>query len=389
MKTLRPVLIALVALAMLAAPGCRTGGLGNLSKPPSLLPPGSNETAAELLVEHNRNAGRVQSLKARPEIKIDDRRRFFGASGKLAIERPKNFKLELSVAMANAADIGSNDEEFWFWISHSDEKAIYYCDYDENGHSPLAGSLQPEWITETLGMKLFSEDEIAEMKVRTGIEPGTLILSHSEKTAQGETIIKEMVISEATHRIREHKVFAADHKTLLAHATIPEYLDVPVPASTDDSEPSGQKVFLPKVLKLEWIQEKLSLQILLSQVEINPKFTETSRAAMFVEPTIRGFNRVNLATRAGVPQTKLPPTRIRETMPAPAPRVKLSEPTPLGSEGAGAGRTRRGPLAIVADLPPARPVEIEAVVGPTIPKVSEPRPGSLDTRPGWRNTVER
>ena len=105
MKTLRPVLIALVALAMIAAPGCRTGGLGNLSKPPGLLPPGSNETAAELLVEHNRNAGRVQSLKARPEIKIDDRRRFFGASGKLAIERPKNFKLELSVAMANAADI--------------------------------------------------------------------------------------------------------------------------------------------------------------------------------------------------------------------------------------------------------------------------------------------
>ncbi len=387
MKTLRPVSIALAVLAILTVSGCRTAGVGNLTKQPSLLPTKTYETAAELLVEHNRNAGRVQSLKARPDIKVDDRRRFFGASGKLAIERPKNFKLELSVAMANAADIGSNDEEFWFWISHSDEKAIYYCKYDENGHSPLAGSLQPEWITETLGMKVFGEDEIAEMKVKPGIEPGTLVVSRSEKTAQGESIIKEMVISEATHRIREHKVFAADHKTLLAHATIPEYLEVPLPASAEDSEFSGEKVFLPKILKLEWIQEKLSLQILLSQVEINPKFTETSRAAMFVEPAIRGFNRVNLATRAGVPQPKLPPTTIRETMPAPAPRVKLSEPTPLGTDGA--GRTLRAPLAIMADLPTTRPVEIEAVVGPTIPRVSEPRPGSLDTRLGWRNTVER
>ena len=36
----------------------------------------------------------------------------------LAVERPRNFKLELSHSMSTIADIGSNDERFWFWFQN-------------------------------------------------------------------------------------------------------------------------------------------------------------------------------------------------------------------------------------------------------------------------------
>ena len=387
MKVFRSVSIALAALAMLAASGCRTAGVGNLSKQPSLFPTRTNESAAELLVEHNRNAGRVDSIMARPNITVTSRRMGIPASGKLALERPRNFKLELSVGMSDVANIGSNDEKFWFWVKDSEEKAVYYCDYDEDGTSPLGGSLQPDWITETLGMRVISDQESADMKVRPGVEPGTLVLSHEQTTSQGETVFKEIVINEQNHRIREHRVYAKDHKTLLAHARIAEYLEVAPSAPPSRLEDGPDKVYLPKKLKLEWLQERLSLEIQLSNVELNPVFDKARRDAIFVEPNFRGFKRLNLADRVRTQQPASSSTTVRETMPAPAPRIKLSDPTPLGLDGA--RRTPRNPVEIVADLPANRPVEIEAVVGPTIPTVAEPLPGSLDNRSGWRNSIER
>ena len=67
------------------------------------------------------------------------------------------------------------------------------------------------------------------------------------------------MIRETDHRIREHKVYTADHKTLLAHATILDYLEVAASAVPEDAGTVADKVFLPKSLKLEWLQEKLSI----------------------------------------------------------------------------------------------------------------------------------
>lgn len=393
MKTLRPrpITIALAAWMMLAVTGCRTAGMGNLAKQPSLFPTRTNETAAELLVEHNRNASQVQSLEARPQIAYSDRIMAGGVGGRMSLERPRNFKLELTAVsgMTDVANIGSNDQEFWFWVKNAKEKAVYYCDYDENGESPLAGSLQPDWITEAFSLKVYTDAEMASMKVKPGIVQGFLVLSQTQKTPRGETVVKEIVLSEATHRIREHRVYSGDRKTLLAHATITAYLEAPLPSPPDDADAVVEKVFLPKSLKIEWMLEKLSLDILMSQIVVNPAIDDKTRALRFVEPSFKGYSRRNLAEREALarPGTSSPTTTIRETMPAPAPRVNLENPTPLGVNPA--NRTRRDAVALMADLPTPRPVEIEAVVGPTIPTVNEPRPGSLDGRPGWRNLIER
>ena len=49
----------------------------------------------EFVAEHNRNAGQIQSLEAKPTIKVQGKEFSGQADGQLALERPRNFKLEL------------------------------------------------------------------------------------------------------------------------------------------------------------------------------------------------------------------------------------------------------------------------------------------------------
>ena len=58
------------------------------------------------------------------------------------------------------ADIGSNEEEFWFWV-HNDEKRIYWCNYDELESSSLGVTYQPDWIIGALGLKPITPEEAA------------------------------------------------------------------------------------------------------------------------------------------------------------------------------------------------------------------------------------
>src|SRR4051794_32500000 len=119
MQVLRLVTLALLALG--AASGCRTAGVGVLARPD---PPLASSTAnvTEVLAEHNRNAERVQVLEARPKLTIkvaerQNRPSSHPLSGRLLMEQPRNFKLVLSHSVAGVVgDIGSNETEYWFWV---------------------------------------------------------------------------------------------------------------------------------------------------------------------------------------------------------------------------------------------------------------------------------
>src|SRR5438105_602214 len=90
MKVLRSALSALVAALLLAVSGCRTAGVGNFART-GPLPSRTTQSAADLLVEHNRNAERIQSVEANPSVYGTNRRRVIpAAGGRLALERRRN-----------------------------------------------------------------------------------------------------------------------------------------------------------------------------------------------------------------------------------------------------------------------------------------------------------
>ncbi len=392
MRSLRHASLALIAAAqVLTAAGCRTAGMGNLTRTDPV-PSRSLESATALLDDHNRNAELIRSLQADASVSSKNRNMVGGMDGKLALERPRNFNFVLKGPLQDYANIGSNNDEFWFWAKGSPQKAVYYCNYDEGGNSPLsAAGLQPEWIIEALGLRVISDSEAARTKVAPGKDPGTVTLTLRQKTPQGEEIIKETILNEATGRIREHWVYSSD-KTPLAHAVVSEYQDCPLPV---EAGTPAEIVYLPKRFRLEWMSaETMALDVTLSRVIPNAKFDAKRRQALFVEPEYKSYARVNLE-RTGMASTKassLPPasntpTTVRESLPAPPPRVRLDNPAPLGINGSSYRPKWPEPADQGSDLPPAYARGIEEVVGPPIPTINDPLPQLVEAQPGWRGSV--
>jgi hypothetical protein len=377
-------LTLLMGLA-LGSTGCRTAGVGNLARPdPAPLRTGMNVPV--LLADHNRNAESIQSLEAAPQIDVSESGRRRGASGKLAFERERNFNLHLSTAGIDVADIGSNDQEFWIWVNERRDPAVYYCNYDETGASPLSVSFQPDFIIQAIGLRVIPESEMKRMKAEKGLEPDTVVLTLVDKTPQGQSVIRETILKESTGRILEHRIYTSDHKTLLASATVTDFQDCKPP-----SDGTSETVYLPKSIRVEWTQEKLTMNVALKGVKINPKFDSKRAAALFAEPKQEGVDRRNLADHRMLGAPPAPGTSsnsTRETLPAPAPpprRIQLGEPTAIPADSA--MKTSTDSLS-VADRTRIYAQGAEQVIGAPIPSAADPIPKYAQASSGLRNSLE-
>jgi hypothetical protein len=382
MKVAPRVLVAL--LVSLSAAGCRTAGTDSIahSRPPQP----RLQTAfdvEEFVAEHNRNSARIRSLEAKPSISAamgpqGNPNTEGHLDGRLALERPRNFKLELSHIRSTVADIGSNNERFWFWVQSKKDKSVYVCDYADLRSTTLAVTYQPDWIVEAMGLKAIKTDEAALIKSRPGPQLGTTTLVFPPAGAGGRTYSRIMIVSDETRRVKEFRVLSSDGKIMIAQATIKKYRELPASGSGKETGSVPQTCYLPEIIVLDWKREQLSLDVTLKDVKIN-QFDPARRTALFVEPAPSGYAKVNLAelTRQNNEDNA---TAIRETMPAPEPRnqVRLSPPLQVREEerdrsSAKARRaqpnTSKGPVLL--------PVfNLEEVVGAPVPTA----PGSESER---------
>jgi len=364
MKVARRILLAMATLGL---SGCVALNRGSLSPTPR---PNAEHTldVAEFVAEHNRNAERIESLTAKPTIGVTGKVIRGVADGRLDLVRPRKFKLVLKSMGTTKADIGSNDEEFWFWIP-GDDKSIYWCNYDELDSTPLAVTYQPDWIIEALGLKPISAGEAAGIKVREGAERGTTGLVFPPTRNGGETYTRMMIVSNQTRRIKEHRIYAGNLKTLLAQAEVSKFKDFDLGSSEAGAR---ETCYLPESVKLDWKRDQLTLDVLLKDVTIN-QFEPAKALAYFVEPVIPGYERVNL-TEMNRGQPRDSRTTVRRTLPPPEPRngVKLGRPTavsddttmvaPLGSAVAPtASRHTTSPLEELVNAPSPVAPETEAM----------------------------
>jgi len=317
----------LVAMAALGLSGCVALNRGSLSLTPRPLGEHTLDVA-EFVAEHNRNAERIQSLTAKPTIGVAGKAMRGRADGRLALVRPRDFKLQLARMGNTLADIGSNDDEFWFWVQ-GDDKSIYWCNYDELDSTPLAVTYQPDWIMEALGLKAISAEEAARIKRREGSERGTTALVFPPTRNGGETYTRMMIVSNATRRIKEHRIYAGNLQTLLAQAEVSRFKDFDAGSSQAGAR---ETCYLPESVKLSWKRDQLTLDVLLQDVTIN-QFESSKIAAFFVEPVVPGYERVNLAELSrGQPRDTR--TTVRRTLPPPErpSGAKLGRPAPISDD---------------------------------------------------------
>lgn len=343
--------------------GCAAGGRMTGVRPDlvGVKPaPRTSPLAAELASGMNRNARAVQALTASTTVSTNGSRFAGGVTGQMALERPRNFKMELErggLGANRVVDVGSNEDEFWFWMKDSEQKAIYVGQYDEQGETANEFLFHPDWIVEALGLRAITQAELAQAKITRGREPGTVVMTQNRPDGNGGSRIKQTVFDESSRQVRQHIFYSSDGKTRVAEVYPFDFRRHNLASQAASSTPTT--VDLPSRIKLRLTpatrdsRDQVEMEIALRDVKINPQFTDINRQALFSVPSYPGYQVVELtpprpdtsAARGRVYEPEIPSRRASH-------EVILEPPQPLRNEGA--WLHQRDPVPLSADLPQSR-----------------------------------
>lgn len=253
-----------------------------------VLPPSPSLTDVISVV--NQNSDRIQSLytteatisvpKA-PALRAD-----------LAFERDRRFRLRAALLGSPAADLGSNDELFWFWIKWNKPPAVYFCHHDRFYTSAARGGLpiEPQWLIEALGVVAF--DPQARHQGPRPLGSGRLQIESPLDTPRGR-MVKLTVLDEARGWVLEQHLYDQRNQ-LVASARASRHARDPV-----------TEISLPGVIDIQWPQMQLKMRIELEDVMIN--HLPSSSARLWAFPDVPGHDAIDLAGTVDRPAGSLPP----------------------------------------------------------------------------------
>ncbi len=361
----RVKLASVVALGALT--GCSAGGANRyygVRPDASAKAPQAKVEVAEVVDRINRNAEPVQGLTATSSVSGNFGRMGGAVSGQMALERPRNFKLELAKPMGGpVVDLGSNDREFWIWSKESKEREMYVGQYGATGAVEGDLAFRPEWIVESLGLRVIPAEEQARIQVDTR-NPSYIVLTHFRDDGRGSSQIKKTVVDANTRQVVRHVFYGDDSKQPLAVVTPSDY------------RPEGKNIAggveLPHRIQIKLSnpanpKDTPTIDLSLRDVKVNPEFSDGNRQALFEIPTYEGYRVVdisgprNYASRGG-------PEQSRQSRPIPASTevergTRLSDPVPFGTDGS--DLRRNDPIPLDADLGTSAPDAISpALVRP-------------------------
>lgn len=212
--------------------------------------PKTSVTAEKFFAHWNDNSRRIQSLRC-DLVDVDGRSQGqpYSLKAKLAYQQPQRFRMLGKFAGKSEVDLGSNEQEIWFWIARAEPPAVYFCKRDELARVKLSTPFQPDWIIEALGVTPLDPDAFQET-------PGSaeyLLLVSNDKNLAGQPIIKRVVVDRRTNRVEAFELFSADRKAL-ARAQITEYQEDPATG-----------LFFPRRINIDWPDAETRLSIALSK----------------------------------------------------------------------------------------------------------------------------
>jgi hypothetical protein len=343
-----------IVLAILAfAPGCRTL---NMTRPDRVDAPGADQrrlspAASQIVQKWSDNAAKVKTLKAQPTVKltsVDGRRRFTGGvSGRMAMERPRNFKLDLSTNFGQVADIGSNDEMIWFWVKDGTD-GVYLARYTEDGKPSAPLNIDPQWVMEAMGLQELSPERIAKLDIRRDPATRHMIFSERREGPAGERWIKETEMDAAGDVVAHRLLEDYTPRKLIASAEIEGWQSIPIPKTAEDLPVVGEKkaadssetdvVMLPEKIKLYWSMDQLTIEVRLHNPQVNQPFNDEFRLAQFRPQEKRGQKLIDISDPSLLASRRNRPAEMGRRESAndmvtrvsdPPPLARLKEPEPL------------------------------------------------------------
>jgi hypothetical protein len=256
--------------------------------------PSDAPTAANLVGYLNQNAQRLQTLECRElDLDIKQKMQSWGLRGKMVCQQvparpdagpvhPANFRMIAESLGNRVVDLGSNEQEFWYWISKSDPPYLFHCSYQDmaKGGVRMPFPFQPEWVMEALGMA--PSGPVDQFTVVPG-QRGTLELVQQTVNSQGQPVKKVTVFNRQSAKVQvpAHMLRDARGREICA-----AYIqDVQV----------IQGATVPRKVVLRWPSEGLELTMRLEEVTINRALDPEQATGLFSRPAMANVQTYDLA----------------------------------------------------------------------------------------------
>ncbi len=162
---------------------------------PGPTPNGPTPTVASLVDYLNENSRRLKSVRVEDvDITATQGWQSVGARAKLVAEQPRSLRLSANNPLGGpAVDLGSNDNEFWFYVMKNNPPYQFYCsykDFEEGRVKQMPLPIQPSWVMETLGMATYGPAD----RYKLETEGDSLKLVEQVRMPKGEMVRKIIVM---------------------------------------------------------------------------------------------------------------------------------------------------------------------------------------------------
>ncbi len=271
------LLLVLVLISTLS--GCAwMRGVCGMQPPPAPCVLAPDAPKEEVVAYLNENTRKIRSWKT-DRATIKPRGVLVTMPATIAVESPRNFRLMVNGPMGlREADLGSNQEQFWFWNKQNQEKHVFQARHDEPAKlKKYAIPFQPDWIIESLGVIDIDPEDV---QMRQG-PPGskTVYLIAERASPQGFKVRKVTTVDTCRGVIREHALYNM-HDELIARAEL-----------SGHARDAKSQATLPMKIVLDWPQAQLGMTMTISDVDVNPTRLPQSLWAI---PHITGYEPVDL-----------------------------------------------------------------------------------------------
>jgi hypothetical protein len=266
-----------------------------------------NPTAEPLLNYLNAEAHKIQSFQCeRLELQARAQGGGGNVSGYLYCRAPHDFRLRGKAMGMDEVDMGSNDEEFWFWIKRASPN-LYHCSYRDfqQGGVRLPFPFQPEWIAEALGMGQYTGNPADYHVQRVGPGGNKIELTRTITSPQGQPVTKVTVcnfnkVRPPTPQILEHRLQDAQGKVICSAAIQSVAFD-----------PATEATY-PKVVVLscpgEKPGERVELRMIMDKVTLSRPIDPQTAQTMFSRRQL-GYPAYDLARGPEATRTSIQRTR--------------------------------------------------------------------------------
>jgi len=302
---MRYVQIGLGLALLVGVAGCPEGSRLNLLRPNSPVNPlpATPPSREELVSYLNDNAANL------PGVVSDDVTLTVYVGGGVGVpvggwmraEGPRNFRMQAKMFGNEEVDLGSNKQEFWYWIKRADPPWQVFCSYqacEEGRAKQMPFPFQPDWVIEAMGMGKYGPAERYERVV----EKETVKLIEKTKSPQGVAVRKIIVFnlrpaSGDQPQITDYLLVDDATGKLICSAKIKRRQIV------------ANRAEIPRDMELSWPDQKMKLGLTINGAKVQNQIPPQ----VFVRAPMRNIQSYDLATGRleGLTQAGGPKTPVR------------------------------------------------------------------------------